>query len=37
MIGVGEVFPKAEHKECMFHLVSNFKKWYSGKVFEENL
>ena len=26
MTGVGEVFPGAEHRECMFHLVSNFKK-----------
>ena len=25
MIGVGEVFPEAEHRECMYHLVSNFK------------
>ena len=37
MTGVGEVFPEAEHRECMYHLVSNFKKRYSGKVFDENL
>jgi transposase-like protein len=24
MAGVGEVCPEAEHRECMFHLVSNF-------------
>jgi hypothetical protein len=28
MAGVGEVFPGAEHRECMFHLVTNFKKRY---------
>ena len=33
MTGVGEVFPKAEHRECMFHLVTNFKKKIYGKVF----
>jgi len=37
MVGVGEVFPEGEHRECMFHLVSNFKKRYHGKVFDENL
>ena len=37
MTGVGEVFPEAEHRECMYHLVSNFKKRYSGEVFDENL
>jgi hypothetical protein len=26
------VFPEAEHRECMYHLVSNFKKKYHGKV-----
>jgi hypothetical protein len=33
MTGVKEVFPE----ECMFHLVSNFKKKFSGKVFDDHL
>lgn len=37
MVGVAEVFPLAEHRECMFHLVSNFKKKYRGKVFDDHL
>jgi hypothetical protein len=37
MTGVKEVFPEAEHKECMFHLVSNFKKKFHGKVFDDHL
>jgi hypothetical protein len=37
MAGVAEVFPQAEHRECMFHLVSNFKKKYHGKVFDDHL
>jgi len=37
MTGVGEVFPGAEHRECMFHLVSNFKKRFHGKVFNDHL
>ena len=37
MNGVSEVFPEAEHRECMYHLVQNFKKRYSGKVFDEHL
>ncbi|WVZ74373.1 hypothetical protein U9M48_022561, partial [Paspalum notatum var. saurae] len=37
MEGVGAVFPGAEHRECMVHLVSNFKKRYRGKVFDDNL
>ena len=28
--GVSEVFPQAEHRECMYHLVQNFKKRYGG-------
>jgi hypothetical protein len=36
MAGVAEVFPQAEHREYMFHLVSNFKKFY-GKVFDEHI
>ena len=35
--GVSEVFPEAEHRECMYHLVQNFKKRYSGQIFDENL
>ncbi|XP_066347719.1 uncharacterized protein [Miscanthus floridulus] len=34
---VSEVFPEAEHRKCMYHLVQNFKKRYSGKVFYEHL
>ena len=37
MAGVKEVFPEAEHRECMFHLVSNFKKKFHGKVFDDHL
>ncbi|WVZ63201.1 hypothetical protein U9M48_012852 [Paspalum notatum var. saurae] len=32
MTGVKDVYPKAEHRECMFHL-----KKYRGKVFTEHL
>lgn len=37
MNGVTEVFPEAEHRECMYHLVQNFKKRFSGKVFDDHL
>jgi hypothetical protein len=37
MVGVKEVFPNAEHRECMFHLVQNFKKRWTGKVFDDHL
>lgn len=37
MHGVSTIFPFAEHRECMWHLVQNFKKRYSGKVFEDHL
>jgi hypothetical protein len=37
MAGVKEVFPTAEHRECMLHLVMNFKKRYSGKIFDDHL
>ncbi|WVZ50255.1 hypothetical protein U9M48_001529, partial [Paspalum notatum var. saurae] len=37
MTGVKDVYPEAEHRECMFHLVSNFKKKHRGKVFTEHL
>ena len=32
-----EVFLDAEHRECMLHLVMNFKKRYSGKIFDDHL
>jgi hypothetical protein len=37
MGAVTEVFLEAEHRECMFHLVTNFKKRYHGKVFDDHL
>ena len=37
MAGVKEVFSDAEHRECMLHLVMNFKKRYSGKIFDDHL
>ena len=37
MNGVSEVFPNAKHRECMHYLVYNFKKRYSGKVFDDHL
>jgi transposase-like protein len=37
MAGVKQVLSNAEHRECMVHLVSNFKKRYSGKIFEDHL
>ena len=37
MAWVDEVFLGAEHRECMFHLVTNFKKRYHGKVFDNHL
>jgi hypothetical protein len=37
MAGVKDVFPTAEHRECMLHLVKNFKKQYNGKIFEDHL
>ena len=37
MNGVSEVFPEAEHRECMYHLVQNFKKRYNGEVFDKHL
>ena len=37
MHGVSEVFPHAEHRECMWHLVQNFKKRFSGKIFDDHL
>ena len=35
--GDSEVFIQTEHRECMYHLVQNFKKTYSGEVFDKNL
>ncbi|XP_066344202.1 uncharacterized protein [Miscanthus floridulus] len=37
MVGVSEVFPNAEHRECMWHLVQNFKKMFHGQVFDDHL
>jgi hypothetical protein len=37
MAEVKEVFPTTKHRECMFHLVQNFKKRGSGKVFYDHL
>jgi hypothetical protein len=37
MAGVKEVFPNVEHRECMLHLVMNFKKKYHGKIFDDHL
>jgi hypothetical protein len=37
MDGVSTVFPYAKHRECMWYLVQNFKKRYSGKVFDDHL
>ena len=37
MHGVSEVFPHAEHRECTWHLVQNFKKRFSGKFFDDHL
>ena len=37
MHGVSEVFLEAEHRECMYHLVQNFKKRYNGKIFDDHL
>ena len=37
MNGVSQVFPTTEHRECMYHLVQNFKKRYSGRVFDDHL
>ena len=37
MNGVSEVFSEAKHRECMYHLVQNFKKRYSGEVFYKHL
>ncbi|WVZ73224.1 hypothetical protein U9M48_021561 [Paspalum notatum var. saurae] len=37
MEGVSTVFPEAEHRECMWHLVQTFKKRHNGKVFDDHL
>jgi hypothetical protein len=37
MAGMGAVFPRAEHRECMYHLVTNFKNRFHGKVFDDHL
>lgn len=37
MHGVSAVFSYAEHRECMYHLVQNFKKRHSGQIFDDHL
>jgi hypothetical protein len=37
MAGVKKMFPTVEHRECMWHLVQNFKKRFRGKVFDDHL
>jgi hypothetical protein len=37
MARVKEVFPNAEHRKCMFRLIQNFKKRWSGNVFDDHL
>jgi hypothetical protein len=37
MAGIKEVFPNAEHRECMLYLVMNFKKRFSGNIFDDDL
>jgi hypothetical protein len=37
LITVKDVFKTTEHRECMRHLVTNFKKRFHGKVYDENL
>jgi hypothetical protein len=37
MNGVQTIYPEVEHRECMHHLVTNFKKRYTSRVFDENL
>jgi hypothetical protein len=37
LIIVTDVFETIEHRECMRHLVTNFKKRFHGKVYDENL
>jgi hypothetical protein len=34
---VKSIFTIVEHRECMRHLVTNFKKKFNGKVYDENL
>ncbi|KAL6661634.1 hypothetical protein ACP70R_001018 [Stipagrostis hirtigluma subsp. patula] len=34
---VKEVFPGIEHRECMRHLWTNFKKYYRGEVYDKNM
>ena len=37
MHGVSEVFPHDEHRECIWHLVQNFKKRFNDKNFDDHL
>lgn len=34
---VHDIFRDVEHRECMLHLVNNFKKRFHGKMFDDNL
>ena len=34
---VDDVFPEAEHRECMRHLYANFLKKYCGPIFTDHL
>lgn len=34
---VSNIFPQVEHRECMRHLVINFRKKFVGKVFDDHL
>lgn len=37
MSAVADVFPTTKHRECMFHLVYNFKERHTGEVFDKHL
>jgi hypothetical protein len=34
---ITEVFPNIEHRECMRHLWSNFKKYFRGEVYDKRM
>ncbi|MBS2634332.1 transposase, partial [Salmonella enterica subsp. enterica serovar 1,4,[5],12:i:-] len=34
---VDDVYPGVEHRECMRHLWKNFKKQYSGELYNNNM
>jgi hypothetical protein len=37
LITIKDVFETSDHRECMRHLVTNFKKRFHGKLYDENL